>query len=138
MLTRVVMGLVAGVVAVLGTGLACVVLYVGFCGFSEPAPWSGERCLMGDYAELGLWLVPVVLLGGLAASALLHGWLLKVCRQPRPWSVVVPGIGLCLTLLLFGWLAGVVGLALVPAVAFALAGAVTSRSASGRVASRSS
>lgn len=133
MLTRVVMGLVAGVVAVLGTGLACVGLYAGFCGFSKPAPWSGERCLMGDYAELGLWLVPVVLLGGLAGSALLHGQLLKVCRQPKPFSVVVPGIGLFFVLLLFGWVAGVVGLVPVPAVAFALVSAVTSHSAPGGV-----
>ncbi|WP_439663027.1 hypothetical protein ACSHWB_17220 [Lentzea sp. HUAS TT2] len=138
MLTRVVMGLVAGAVAVLGTGLACVVLYAGFCGFSKPAPWSGERCLMGDYAELGLWLVPVVLLGGLSGSALLHGWLLKVCRQPQPYSVVVPGIALFFVLLLFGWVTGVVGLVLVPAVAFALAGAATSRSAPGGAAARSS
>jgi hypothetical protein len=130
-LTRAVMGVVAGVVGVLVTGLACVLLYTGFCGFSEPPPWSAERCLMGDYAELGLWLVPVVLLGGLAGSALLHGWLLKVCRQPRPWSVVVPGMALVLVLLLFGWVAGALGLLVVPAVAFALAGAATSRSAPG-------
>lgn len=138
MLTRVFMGLVAGVVGVLGTGLACVLLYQGFCGFSEPMPWSTERCLLGDYAELGLWLVPVVLLGGLTGAALLHGWLLRLCRQPRPWSVVVPGLALFFVLLLFGWVAGVVGLALVPAVAFALAGAATSRSAPGGAAARSS
>ena len=131
MLTRVFMGLVAGVAGVLGMGLACVLLYEGFCGFAEPLPWSTERCLLGDYAELGLWLVPVVLLGGLTGAALLHGWLLTLCRQPRPWSVVTPGLALFFVLLVFGWVAGVVGLALVPAVAFALAGAVTSRSAPG-------
>ncbi|MFD4673182.1 hypothetical protein ACFWNN_25905 [Lentzea sp. NPDC058450] len=125
MLTRAVTGVIAGLVGLLATGLAGFGLVIGFCGFEKPRPWSDERCLAGDFAEYGLLLIPVVLLGGLAGTALLHAWLLRWRGQPRPLSVVAPGIGLVLVFTFFGTLTGVVGLVLVPSVAFALAGLLT-------------
>ncbi|MET9232567.1 hypothetical protein [Lentzea sp. NPDC003310] len=125
MLTRVLTGVVAGIAGVVATVLAFLLLAVGFCGFEKPPPWSDERCLVGDYAEYGLLLIPVVLLAGLVGTAVLHAWLLTWRGQPRPWSVVAPGAGLALVLAAFGVLTGFVGMALVPAVAFGLAGALT-------------
>lgn len=124
MLTRAVTGAVAGVVGALLTGSASLGLYLGFCGFRTPRPWE-ERCLAGSYAEYGLLLLPVVLLLGLVGTALLHVWLLKLRGQPRPWSVVAPGMALVLVLLGIEGRWGVFGAFAVPATAFAVAGVVT-------------
>ena len=125
MVTRAVTGAIAGVVGALVTALACTALFVGFCGFEKPRPWDTERCIVGDYADLGLWLLPVVLLGGLIGTALLHVWLLKLRGQPRPWSVAAPGVALVFVLVAVGWAWGLVGLFTVPATAFAVAGVIT-------------
>lgn len=124
MLTRAVTGAVAGVVGALLTASASLGLYLGFCGFETPWPWE-ERCLAGPYAEYGLLLLPVALLLGLVGTALLHVWLLKLCSQPRPWSVVAPGMALVLVLLGIEGRWGMFGAFAVPATAFAVAGVVT-------------
>jgi hypothetical protein len=67
----------------------------------------------------------VVFLGGLAGTALVHGGLLRLCRLPRPWSVVVPEIVLTAgPFLIFGDQA-VDGLLRLSGVAFAVVGVIT-------------
>ncbi|NGY59296.1 hypothetical protein G7043_10210 [Lentzea sp. NEAU-D13] len=125
MVTRAVMGAIAGLLGAVGTGSALVGLYLGFCGFVTPKPWERRECVVRESAEQGILLVPVVLLVGLIGTALLHVWLLKLRDQPRPWSVVVPGTLLVIALLTVRGSWGLIGALAVPATAFAVAGVIT-------------
>ena len=124
-MTRAVLGALAGLLGAVGTGSVIVGVYLGFCGFVTPRPWERRQCLAGEFAAQGILLVPVVLVVGLAGTALLHVWLLKLRDQPRPWSVVVPGMVLVLALLVVGGSWGLIGALAVPATAFAVAGVIT-------------
>lgn len=66
-----------------------------------------------------------MLLCGLAGTALPHVWLLKQRGQPRPWSVVLPGVLLVIALLTVRGTWGLIGVVAVPATAFAVAGVIT-------------
>ena len=125
MVTRAVLGAIAGLLGAVGTGSVLVGLYLGFCGFVTPKPWERRECVVRESAEQGILLVPVVLLAGLIVTALLHVWLLKVRDQPRPWSVVVPGMLLVIALLTVRGSWGLIGAVAVPATAFAVAGVIT-------------
>lgn len=125
MVTRAVMGAIAGFLGALGTASVFVGLFLGTCGFVDPKPWERHQCLAGDLSSQGILLVPVVLLVGLIGTALLHVWLLKLRDQPRPWSVVVPGIVLVIVLVTVGGSLGLASAVAVPSMAFAVAGVIT-------------
>jgi hypothetical protein len=123
--TRAVLGAAAGLLGAVGTGSVIVGVYLGFCGFVTPRPYERRQCVAGEFAAQGIFLVPVVLLVGLIGTALLHVWFLKLRGQPRPWSVVVPGMLLVIALLTVRGSWGLIGALAVPATAFAVAGVIT-------------
>lgn len=116
MVTRAVTGAIAGVVGALVTMIVGFGGFVSFCGPAADARFCSEA---------GFVLLPVVLLGGLIGTALLHVWLLKLRGQPRPWSVAAPGAALVVVLVMNGWGFGLVQGIVVPATAFAVAGVIT-------------
>jgi hypothetical protein len=114
--TRAVTGAIAGAVGALVTVIVGFAGFMSFCG----VPSATRLC-----TEVGSWLLPVVLGGGLIGTALLHVWLLKLRGQPRPWSVAAPGAALVVVLVMSGWGIGLVQVVAVPATAFAVAGVIT-------------
>jgi len=128
---------ILAVFAGLGGAVAIFLLFVSGvthpCFAASRRPWDHIECEERSAGILDV-LLPTVPLGGLVAVALLHVWLLKMVRQPRPWSVVVPGVLLVVALeavaASFRW-GGDELLVLLPipaavlTTAFALAGVVT-------------
>lgn len=121
-LVRAVMGVVAGVLGVIATAIA-MSLFTGSCRFEEPYETHSARC--DGPAAYSLLLMPVVFVSGVAGTALLHVWLLKVLRLPRPWWVVAPGV--CLVVVFAGsfWSWSPTGALVTLPAAFAAAGVIT-------------
>ncbi|HUQ60394.1 hypothetical protein [Lentzea sp.] len=92
---------VLAVFAGLGGAVAIFLLFVS--GVTHPClaaslrPWDDIECEERAAGIVDV-LLPTVPVGGLVVVALLHVWLLKMVRQPRPWSVVVPGVLLVVAL----------------------------------------
>ncbi len=117
MVTRAVTGAVGGAVGGLTTVLMILFVFSASCGFK---PCGGM-----DGADWAFALLPVMLSGGLAGTALLHVWLLKLRGQPRPWSVFVPGVLLVIALFAVHGPAGGIAALVLSTTAFALAGVIT-------------
>jgi len=115
-------GAVAGALGVVATAVVWMTLSsTGSCRFEKPYETHSAHC-DGLAAYAILWQ-PLV---GLAGTAVLHGWLLETRHQPRPWSVVVPGLCLVFLFTVLVWNSGLMAaLLLVPSTAFGIAGAVT-------------
>ncbi|MGW4211480.1 hypothetical protein ACWEIJ_26035 [Lentzea sp. NPDC004789] len=118
-------GAAAGALGVVATAMVWMILSsTGSCRFEKPYDRFSEHC--DGLAAYALLWQPLVVLAGLAGTAVLHGWWLQARHEPRPWSVVALGIGLVVLLMMLVWSSGLMAaLLLVPPVAFAIAGAVT-------------
>jgi hypothetical protein len=117
-------GVLAGVLGVLATAMVWMTLSsTGSCRFEEPYETHSAHC--DGLAGYALLWQPLLILVGVAGTAVLHGWLLEVWNQPRPWSAVTPGVCLVVLLAMAVWGWGLPALLLVPPTAFAVAGVIT-------------
>lgn len=120
MLTRAVTGALVGWVGVFTSWLAAMMVSFSYCDTAL----ESVTCT-ADTVESAEAVARAAFLGGLAVTALAHGGLLRLCRLPRPWSVVVPEIMLTvMPFLIFGHQA-VDGLLRLSGVAFAVVGVIT-------------
>ena len=78
-----------------------------------------------ENAGLADGLLWVGFLGGLAGTALVYGGLLRLCRRPRPWSVVVPGMVLSALPFAIPGVWELEGALYLPGAALAVAGVIT-------------
>lgn len=116
---RTITGAFIGTMGGYATFLAAFLLAFSFCGWEETCTDAARRT-----ADV---LGYVGVLGGLTVTALVYAGLLKLQRQPRPWSVVVPGMVLSAIPFTISEISKLDGAIFLPGAAFAVAGLVTGR-----------
>lgn len=119
---------VAYAVAALGTSTAVGGSMLARVGAGVAAGVLGVPITYGlvELAPSDLWPLLLGVALCMAGTAVLHGCLLKLMGQPRPWSVVAPGLLLMAVTMAVGgadW--GLMGAFAVPFAACVLAGVVT-------------
>lgn len=114
---RTITGAFVGAMGGYATFLAAFLLAFSFCGWDETCTDDARRTadVMGY----------VGLLGRLTVTALVYVGLLKLQRQPRPWSVVVPGMVLSAVPFTIPGIWELNGVLFLPGAAFAVAGLIT-------------
>jgi uncharacterized membrane protein len=114
---RAITGAFVGAIGGYATFMAALMLAWSYCGWDEPCTDDARRTadVMGY----------VGLLGGLTATALVYAGLLKLQRQPRPWSVVVPGTALSVIPFTIPGIWELNGVLSLPMATFAVAGLIT-------------
>ncbi|WP_157985071.1 hypothetical protein [Lentzea terrae] len=114
---RTITGAFVGAMGGYATFLAAFLLAFSFCGWDETCTDDARRTadVLG-YAGF---------FGGLTVTALVYAGLLKLQRQPRPWSVVVPGTVLSAVPLMIPDLRELDGAIFLPGAALAVAGLIT-------------
>lgn len=115
---RAISGAFVGTMGSVASFVTAMVLSGSVCGSLS------ESCT-ADTALLAKVVFWVAFLGGLAVLALLYVGLLKLGRQPRPWSVLVPGTVLAAAPFAIPGIWDLKGAILLPGAAFALAGLIT-------------
>lgn len=118
MLIRAIMGAFVGTTGSFMTFLAALLLAWSVCG-----PES-ESCTADTLGPANTVFFAALLVG-VAGMALLYVGLLKLSRQPRPWSVVVPGMVLSIVPFTIPGIWELSGALYLPGAAFAVAGLIT-------------
>lgn len=114
---RTITGAFVGAMGGYATFLAAFLLAFSFCGWDETCT-DDARTTADVLGYVGFF-------GGLTVTALVYAGLLKLQRQPRPWSVVVPGMVLSAVPFTIPGIWELNGVLFLPGAAFAVAGLIT-------------